>query len=239
MKMAPNVLTGIVLMKPVGKYVLIATLVLFCLSIASQARPEEGKVLFREDFNDLARWKPRSFANIKKQSSYTIESNGHESWLKAESNASASAILYRGEFNIYQYSRMRWRWKVENICKNGNAKTKSGDDYPLRIHVLFKYDPERAGFLEKLTYRTAKLIHGEYPPHSSLDYIWANRDHEEKILPNVHTGKSKMVLVQKGDANCGKWLTHDMNISRWGGASRRPLAAHDGQDVATAPEGVY
>jgi hypothetical protein len=21
-----------------------------------------------------------------------------------------------------------------------------------------------------------------------------------------------MVLVQKGDANCGKWLTHDMNI---------------------------
>ena len=141
-----------------------------------------------------------------------IESNGSESYLKAESNASASAVLYKKEFNIYRYSRMRWRWKVENVYRNGDAKTKSGDDYSLRIYIVFKYDPEKTGFLERLKYNAAKLIYGEYPPHSSLNYIWANREHGETIITNAYTEKSKMVLLQKGDANVGKWLIHDVNV---------------------------
>jgi hypothetical protein len=141
-----------------------------------------------------------------------IESNGSASYLKAESNASASAVLYKKEFNIYRYSRMRWRWKVENVYRKGDAKTKSGDDYSLRIYIIFKYDPEKAGFLERLKYNAGKLIYGEYPPHSSLNYIWANREHGETIITNTYTEKSKMVLLQKGDANVGKWLIHDVNV---------------------------
>ena len=177
-----------------------------------QAHCEEGKFLLREDFNDLNSWKPLYFPKIENHTSYTIESNGSESYLKAVSNASASAILYKTEFNIYQYSRMRWRWKVETIYKKGNAKTKTGDDYPLRIYIVFKYDPEKAGFMEKLKYNAAKLIYGEYPPHSSLNYIWANREYEERIITNAYTEKAKMVLLQKGDANVGKWLIHDVNF---------------------------
>ena len=188
------------------------TLILLCISALPQAHSEEGKSLFREDFNDLNSWKPLYFPKIENHTSYMIESNGSESYLKAESNASASAVLYKKEFNIYQYSRLRWRWKVENVYKNGDAKTKSGDDYSLRIYIVFKYDPEKAGFLEKLKYNAAKLIYGEYPPHSSLNYIWANREHGETIITNAYTEKSKMVLLQKGDANVGKWLIHDVNV---------------------------
>lgn len=187
-------------------------MILLCISAASEVHSEEGKFLLREDFNDLDSWKPLYFPKIENHTSYMIESNGSESYLKAESNASASAVLYKKEFNIYQYSRMRWRWKVENVYRNGNAKTKSGDDYPLRIYIVFKYDPEKAGFLEKLKYNAAKLIYGEYPPHSSLNYIWANREHEETIITNAYTEKAKMVLLQKGDANVGKWLIHDVNV---------------------------
>ena len=131
-------------------------LILSCISAISEVHSEERKSLFREDFNDLKRWKPLNFPKIENHTSYTIESNGSESYLKAESNASASAVLYKTEFNIYQYSRMRWRWKVETIYKKGNAKTKTGDDYPLRIYIVFKYDPEKAGFMEKLKYNAAK-----------------------------------------------------------------------------------
>ena len=188
------------------------TLILLCISVPSQAHSEEGRSLFREDFNDLNSWKPLYFPKIEKHTSYTIKSNGSESYLKAESNASASAVLYKTEFNIYQYSRLRWRWKVENVYRNGDAKTKSGDDYSLRIYIVFKYDPEKAGFLERLKYSAGKLIYGEYPPHSSLNYIWANREHGETIITNAYTEKSKMVLLQKGDANVGKWLIHDVNV---------------------------
>ena len=187
-------------------------LILSCISAISEVHSEERKSLFREDFNDLNSWKPLYFPKIEDHTSYMIESNGSESYLKAESNASASAVLYKKEFNIYRYSRMRWRWKVENIYRNGDAKTKSGDDYSLRIYIVFKYDPEKAGFLERLRYNAAKLIYGEYPPHSSLNYIWANREHGETIITNAYTERSKMVLLQKGDANVGKWLIHDVNV---------------------------
>ena len=187
-------------------------LIILGIFSVSQARSEEEIFFIRENFNDLNRWKPLNFPKIENHTSYTIESNGSESYLKAESNASASAVLYKTEFNIYQYSRLRWRWKVETIYKKGNAKTKTGDDYPLRIYIVFKYDPEKAGFMEKLKYNAAKLIYGEYPPHSSLNYIWANREYEERIITNAYTEKAKMVLLQKGDANVGKWLIHDVNV---------------------------
>lgn len=187
-------------------------LILSCISAVSGVHSEEENPLLREDFNDLTSWKPLYFPKIEKHTSYTIESNGSESYLKAESNASASAVLYKKEFNIYHYARMRWRWKVENVYTNGNAETKSGDDYPLRIYIVFKYDPQKAGFMEKIKYNAAKLIYGEYPPHSSLNYIWANREHGETIITNAYTEKAKMVLLQKGDANVGKWLIHDVNV---------------------------
>lgn len=49
-------------------------------------------VLFREDFKDLENWKPLSFPKIKQHSMYTIVKDGPDSYLKAESNASASGI---------------------------------------------------------------------------------------------------------------------------------------------------
>ena len=199
-------------MGPIYRYILKSTLILLCMSAAVPVHSEERTVFLREDFNDLNKWKPLYFPKIEKHSSYAIESNDSESYLKAESHASASAVVYKGEINIYQYPRMGWRWKVENVYRNGNATTKSGDDYPLRIYIVFKYDPEKAGFMEKLQYKAAKLIYGEYPPHSSLNYIWANRDHRERIITNAYTEKAKMVLLQKGESNVGKWLIHDVNI---------------------------
>lgn len=196
----------------ISRYFFTYTVILFCIFTVSQAHCEESRFLLREDFNDLNSWKPLYFPKIENHTTYTIESEGLESYLKAESTASASAVLYKSEFNIYQYSRMRWRWKAENVYQNGDAKTKSGDDYPLRIYIVFKYDPEKAGFLEKIEYNAAKLIYGEYPPHSSLNYIWTNKDHGERIITNVYTEKAKMILLQKGDSNIGKWFIHDVNI---------------------------
>ena len=133
-------------------------------------------------------------------------------YLQAASNASASGLIYKNTFNVYDYPRIRWRWMVENVYKKGNAKEKSGDDYPLRIYIIFKYDPDRAGFFESLKYSSAKRIYGEYPPHSALNYIWANRDYKEEIITNTYTDRAEMILLQKGSSNVGKWITEDVNI---------------------------
>jgi hypothetical protein len=150
------------------------------------AHAAEQGVLFREDFADLANWKPLYFPKIEKHTVYSIESKGAERYLKAESKGSASALVYKREFNVNEYPHIRWRWKVENIYKSGDVHTKKGDDYPIRVYVLFKYNPEQAGFLDKLKYNTVKPIYGEYPPHSSLNYIWASKPTRRRSSP-VHT----------------------------------------------------
>jgi len=188
-------------------------LMLLPASMPSSALGSDGRdVLFREDFNSLDNWKPFFFPKKKKPSTYTIEKNGPEHVLRAESNASASAIVYKNSFNVYEHPRMKWRWKVGNVYKKGDARTKKGDDYPIRVYIMFEYDPEQAGAFEKMKYGLARSIYGEYPPHSSLSYVWANKDEPEKFLTSPYTDKAMMVLLEKGPQKVGAWQDEEINI---------------------------
>lgn len=200
------------LRKLVMKNISMFVLALLFIFTAKSAYSENANILFNENFHDLTNWKPLYFPKIEKHSSYEIEVKGNDSYLKTTSNASASGIVYKEEFNVYEFPNVAWQWRVENVYKNGDAKTKAGDDYPLRIYIIFKYDPEKAGFWDKVKYKAAKLVYGEYPPHSSLNYIWANKEHDKSLITSAYTEKSRMILLQQGASNIGKWLTQDINI---------------------------
>lgn len=183
-----------------------------CMLSSSNLSADEQSLLFREDFNDLANWSPLSFPKIKNHSSYHIQTDREGSLLKASSHRSASALIYKQPFNVYEYPLVRWRWKVKNVYTKGDAKTKAGDDYPLRIYIVFKFDPQKARFLDRVKYQTARLLYGQYPPHSSLNYIWANKSHNESILTSPYTNQSKMIPLQTGTLNVGTWQTQEVDI---------------------------
>lgn len=166
---------------------------------------------FREDFATLNHWKPLTFPKIPRHTVYRIEKEDSKNILAAEANASASGIIYTKSFNIFKTPIIKWNWKVSNIYQAGDEKKKSGDDYPLRIYIVFKYDPQKAGVFERAQYAAAKLIYGDYPPHSSLNYIWANKKYPEKILPNTYTAKAQMILLQKGPDRAGQWIDERVN----------------------------
>ncbi|MBW1719208.1 MAG: DUF3047 domain-containing protein [Deltaproteobacteria bacterium] len=189
-------------------YLIIFIMLCFCTICFGN----DSHVFFRDDFDTIDSWEPLLFPKIKQHSTYTIEKKEAHYYLKAESKASASGLLLKREFDVYQYPHIRWRWRIENVYKKGNAKDKSGDDYPIRIYVIFKYEPARAGILEKIKYNSAKLFYGEYPPHSSLNYIWANRKHTEKVITSPYTERSKMIPLQKGEENVGIWHNEKVNI---------------------------
>ena len=188
------------------------TSLLLILPVLSQAYAEDNNILFHEDFKDLENWTALYFPKIKKHTQYSIVKEAGETYLKAESNASASAIIYKKEFNVYEYPKISWKWKIDNVYKKGNVKEKSGDDYPIRVYVLFKYDPEKASFGKRIKYGLAKIIYGEYPPHSSLNYIWANKKDEKGIITNPYASEVKMIILQAGSEKAGKWHEEDINI---------------------------
>jgi hypothetical protein len=200
------------------KYFLLCICVVICSFVFYSVAFAEEKVFLLEEFENLDNWEPFEFPKIKEHSTYTIveesvpPSSQLGSVLKAESNASASAIMYKEHFDVYEYPLLEWRWKVENVYEKGDAKKKSGDDYPLRIYVVFEYDPKKASFGKRLKYKAAKARHGEYPPHSLLNYIWANKEHTEDILTNKYADESKMVLLRKGKEGVNTWQVEHVNV---------------------------
>ena len=189
-----------------------ACLVTLAIVLLPMAASAQSAVLLREEFNDLARWRPVTFPKIQEHTQYTIEYQGRESVLRAESRASASAIVYREPFSVYDYPQLRWKWKVESVYEKGDARTKEGDDYPLRIYVLFEYDPDRASLRQKLKHELGRRIFGEELPLATLVYIWANREDEKGIIPSPYTPDARMFALQRGKRNLGQWMLEERNM---------------------------
>jgi hypothetical protein len=179
---------------------------------ATSAESDSRQVLFREDFKNLSNWEPLYFPKIKEHSTYTIVSENGHSFLKTESRHSASAIIYRRTFNVYEYPHMRWRWKVDNVYTKGDIRQKSGDDYPVRVYVAFQYDPERASVGERLEYGIARALYGKYPPDSTLNYVWTGQEIAERIITSPYTDRAKIVILEKGRNNIGNWVEETVNI---------------------------
>lgn len=187
-------------------------LLLLLSAVSPLAAIQDPAVLFRENFDDLTRWKPFFFPNIPKHSTYAIEAAADATVLRAESSASASAIVYDAAFSVNEFPRARWRWKVGNLYAKADPLTRSGDDYPIRIYIMFEYDPKKAGVGDRIVYGIAKARFGAYPPHSSLSYVWSSGAARERIYSSPYTEKAKMVVLRAGDREAGTWVEESVNI---------------------------
>jgi hypothetical protein len=187
-----------------------ALAVLHAVAWSAPALAEDAarhQVLLREEFDTLDQWKPLKFRKIDNMSTYTVERQGNgDRYVRAQSSSSASGMVWQGQFNVYDHPRIRWRWKVSN------ALERSGDDYPMRIYVMFKYDPGDPKVRKKFKYGLAKLLYGEYPPYRSLNYIWSNREHGQPYIPNPFAKEAVMAPLRAGPELTGKWLEEERDI---------------------------
>jgi len=191
--------------------------VLAALVLASIPRPggaAEGDVLLREEFTSLDAWRPLTFPKIKRHSTYTVEAGAapSESWLRAESDRSASGIVWKSQYDVFEHPRLRWRWRVENVYEKGDSTKKAGDDYPIRLYVMFAYDPKTATVGKSIKYALAKAAYGEYPPDSGLNYVWESRETPAERVVSPYTDSMAMFLKQKGAARAGQWVEEEADV---------------------------
>lgn len=144
-----------------------AVLCLLLAVLAAHPCAGAGQEALHEGFATLDNWVLLTFPKIPHHSTYEARKTAAGDFLVATSNNSASAIRYNQEFDVYRYPVVRWRWKVDNVYARGNLLLKAGDDYPLRVYVMFKYDPDRASFGQRTQYALAKLFYGAYPPRAA------------------------------------------------------------------------
>lgn len=159
-------------------------------------------------------WSPFSFGKFPRHTDYRLVSDAGVTVLRAEADASVSALLRPVSAGPQSLPVMRWRWKVENLLAKGDIRRKEGDDFPARIYVLFDYDPDRLSFADRAKILLARVIYGAQVPAAALCYVWDNRSPPGTIVPNPYTDRVRMVVVRSGPADLGRWVAEERNIAR-------------------------
>jgi uncharacterized membrane protein YdjX (TVP38/TMEM64 family) len=153
-----------------------------------------------------AGWEALTFRRIPRTTRYRVVREGDGFVLRADSEAAASGLYRPLDVDLHAYPVLTWRWKVANVLVKADARRREGDDYPARVYVAFRWDPETASAWERARYGAYRLFHGRYPPASAINYVWDNRLPPGTTLDNAYTGRAKMVVVRSGPAEVGRWL---------------------------------
>lgn len=179
-----------------------------------------GKLLAQEPilppFSTMASlsdgWEPLEFPKIDQHSRYQLVQEEGVQVIKAHTSGGASGLITRLNIKPEGQLRLSWRWKVSNVFDQGNAREKSGDDYPARIYVAFEFQPDKAGFFERAKRKTVELLFGEELPGNALNYIWANSLPKGEFVANPYTDKTVMVAVNSGGDKTGEWVRIERDI---------------------------
>lgn len=157
-------------------------------------------------------WEPLTFEKIPTHTQYTLVKDEDQVVVKAVSHQSSSGFTREMTIDPVKYPVVQWRWKVENIIKNGDVTQKSGDDYPARIYITFEYDSSKVGFFEKAKYEAAKFIYGQYPPIGAINYIWESKSPIGTMVPNPYTDRVNMIVIESGKTRLNEWITEERNV---------------------------
>lgn len=157
-------------------------------------------------------WEHLRFQNITTPTKYSVSMDGDRYVLKAVSEASGSGIYTELNLDAREHPYISWQWKVSNIIEKGDATRKSGDDFPARVVVAFRYEPDRVSLFKWIKYELARLIYGRYPPGSALVYVWDNKLPVGTTLDNAYNSWAKMIVLESGPSKVGQWVTERRNF---------------------------
>ena len=157
-------------------------------------------------------WQPLTFSRIGRHTDYSLVEEDDTVVVKAVSDQSASGLMRAISIDPTQYPVIQWRWKVNNVLQKGDVTSKDGDDYPARIYITFAFDPDKAGYLERLGHEAAQLIQGQDVPYRAISYIWGSNSPAGTMIANPYTDRTMMFVVQGGSEKVQQWVTERRNV---------------------------
>jgi hypothetical protein len=159
-----------------------------------------------------AEWKVLAPDSRRPRTVYTLAQDSGRTVLRAEANASASALSRALRVEPGSYPMLRWRWKITNLLERSDLRRKSGDDFPARLYVFFDYDSARLPLAQRAKLAIARALYGDAMPLAALCYVWDTRSTAGTIVPNAYTDRVAMIVVESGAAHLGQWVNMERNV---------------------------
>lgn len=152
---------------------------------------------------DFSEWVEKSF---KGDTLYWLIKDGEigKFVVQAETQGDASGRFKKIRIDLTKTPFLNWSWKIERPYAGIDENTKAGDDFPVRVYVVVE-----RGFLGLST--------------KALNYVWASKNPVGASWPNPFTSQARMLAVNSGAPDSGKWINHKRNV-------REDLKAAFGED---------
>ncbi|MBN4664050.1 DUF3047 domain-containing protein [Pandoraea nosoerga] len=134
--------------------------------------------------------------------------------IRARVDGSASGIAQKLDIPVYAGTKLAWRWRADALPADADIRTKRFDDAPVRIALAFDGDSGKLTVQDHLHRELARLVSGRDLPYATLIYTWGDgKFAKDEIIANPYTGRIRSVVVERGEANLGKWLVYSRDIA--------------------------
>lgn len=147
-----------------------------------------GSFLFSQ--SGIVDWEEKSFVGMTR---YQLVEQDNKRVLSAKAMGTSSGLFNTSDIILDETPLLNWRWKVSRIGSGNDEKTKSGDDYPVRLYVIV------SGGLQ-------------FWKSYSLVYVWSNSAKLNESWDNPYTSNVKHIAVETGTHNVGKWRSYQRNV---------------------------
>lgn len=139
----------------------------------------------------LAGWQTKVFDG---RTGYRLVNEDGRRVLRADSEGTASGLYREIAVDLSETPYLHWSWKVPADLGEPDERSRSGDDYPARVYVIF------SGGLAFWATET-------------INYVWSSSQGRGATWTNAFTDQARMVAVRgEGDAT-GRWRHERRNVA--------------------------
>ncbi len=157
-----------------------------------------------------AGWHSWTVNRSKTPTQYSLTEVDQRVVLHARANGSASGLYV--PLTPREPGKLRWAWKTHGVIADGDNASGPREDAPLRVFVAFDGDKSTLSLKDHLMDEMARLMTGRDMPYATLMYIWGAKRPEGTVIPNPHTERVRMIVVDSGTRHAKQWRCHERDL---------------------------
>lgn len=141
---------------------------------------------------DVLGWKPKSFAG-ETEYRLVFDPQLQQPVLRASSEGAASGLFYEQRIDLDATPWLSWRWRVERFPTVTDERTKSGDDFAVRVYVVVRDGWTRLS-------------------SQAISYVWAQQAEVGQHWANPFAGDKAMMLALRNPQDGNGWVSEKRNL---------------------------
>ncbi|MDO9474753.1 MAG: DUF3047 domain-containing protein [Caulobacter sp.] len=190
-----------------------ATILLLMLSTSAQADGRDN-LMQLDATNPMppVPWRVVRFDEDIPATQYRVREWDGVNAIEATADRSMALLARPVTVDLAATPMLCWRWRVDAPLSSADMTTKAGDDYAARVYLAFKLASSDLSIGTRIKLKLGRTIYGADTPDAALNYVWDNRYPVGTMRWNAYTDRARMIVVQSGAANAGKWVAEQRDI---------------------------